>query len=173
MEELIEEVEEEKGVRLTPTQKQELKKELKEKFPLIKLPQIEVSKLKEASKNVVGATINVFKAVSKAVSQGVYRLSTEPVLKGTSKIAQVFKKPGGPVPGLGRLARGIEIGIKSFIAIVFDRESTKIIGVQLVVNGSQTASLSFTTNHPGTAKINYGTSTEYGQEKFSDQHCPG
>lgn len=59
------------------------------------------------------------------------------------------------------------------MATVFDQEPTKIIGVKIGNIKTNKATLTFTTNHPATIKVNYGKSTSYGQEKFIDQKATG
>ena len=60
---------------------------------------------------------------------------------------------------------------KEFIASVwFETEPTRIYDVKITQVGANHAMISWKTNHPAKSKINYGTSTSYGQEKHANDY---
>lgn len=67
------------------------------------------------------------------------------------------------------LATRLKIAASTFVAIVFDNEPTRISDIRVEKVTPTSTTIVWRTNHYATGKINYGFSTTYGKEVFSDQ----
>ena len=67
------------------------------------------------------------------------------------------------------LATKLKVATSTFVVIVFDKEPTRITDIRLEEVTPTTAVVYWLTNHYATSKVNYGFSTSYGQEVFSDK----
>jgi len=107
----------------------------------------------------IAGRVEVF---SKAVSSQTAKLATawqtgrESISKPASEEAQ-------------NLATRLKIAISTFMSIVFDKEPTRIADIRVEEVSPSSAMIVWETNHFATSKVNYGFSTSYGQEVFSNQ----
>jgi hypothetical protein len=98
---------------------------------------------------------------SKAVSSQTAKLATawqtgrESISKPASEEAQ-------------NLAARLKIATSTFIAIVFDKEPTRIFDVRVEEVTPTSTTIVWRTNHYAIGKVNYGFSTTYGKELFSN-----
>ena len=158
IEEQIREIEQQEEIDLTPEQEEEIKEEIIKEFPQ---PVSQKTKLniQKRVKNALTFILNTLDKTRKALLS----LISKP------KISTPNLPDNKPPRLIAKIGKGITLSWQTFIAVVFDREPTKIAQVEVSEIKNNQATLTFITNHPSTVKVNYGLSTEYGLEKFSDQ----
>jgi len=127
--------------------------------------------------NVINKTAGGIKTLASNLGQGV-KTTTQTIGKTishqTSRLAIAWQtgrksihKPASEEAQ--NLTTRLKIATSTFIAIVFDREPTRIADIRVEEVSPTMAIVYWQTNHYATSKVNYGFSTSYGQEVFSNQ----
>jgi hypothetical protein len=80
---------------------------------------------------------------------------------------ELIKPPA--IPGAAAFVSRLNIATNTFISIVFNKEPTRIANVQVKEISSTEATITWETNDYATSKVNYGFSTSYGEEVFSNE----
>lgn len=131
----------------------------------------------KAAGNVINKTTGGIKTLASNFGQGV-KTTTQAIGKTishqTSRLATAWqtgresiRKPASEEAQ--NLATRLKIATSTFIAIVFDKEPTRIADIRVEEVSPTTAVVSWRTNHYATSKVNYGFSTTYGEEVFSNK----
>ena len=127
--------------------------------------------------NVINKTAGGIKTLASNLGQGV-KTTTQTIGKTishqTSRLAIAWQtgrksihKPASEEAQ--NLTTRLKIATSTFIAIVFDREPTRIADIRVEEVSPTMAIVYWQTNHYATSKVNYGFSTSYDEEVFSNK----
>jgi len=123
---------------------------------------------------VTSKTTAIVSTTGKFIAGRVEVFSKAAVRSQTAKLATAWQtgresisKPASEEAQ--NLATRLKIATSTFIAIVFDKEPTRIADIRVEEVSPSSAMIVWETNHFATSKVNYGFSTSYGQEVFSNQ----
>jgi len=90
--------------------------------------------------------------------------SSDVIRKSGKALSSTYQAMVKPVNETGGFLNRLRVGVDTFSAIIFDPNPTYISDVTIEELGRDYAIVSWKTNHYAWGKVNYGTSTSYGEE---------
>ena len=120
--------------------------------------------------NLWWKTVDIGKFLAGKISQGLAEVTTQ----RTTKLVTAWQTSRGLIRQSvseenQTLVTRLQIAASTFVAIVFDKEPTRISDVRVKEVTPTSTTIVWRTNHYATSKINYGFSTTYGKEVYSSQ----
>jgi len=105
---------------------------------------------------------------------GSIEVFNETIGKASNKLAVAWRNAKGSIrmpasKETQALATRLRVATSTFIAIVFDKEATKILFVKIEKVSPTSAMIVWGTNHYATSVVNYGFNTSYGKKIQSDK----
>lgn len=111
-----------------------------------------------------GNVVNETQETTKKQIAKAHKGSSDLIARSGQALSSTYQSIVKPVNDTAGFFSRIKIGVDTFTAIVFDPQPTYISDVTIEELGKDYAVVSWKTNHYAWGKVNFGTSTSYGEE---------